>query len=173
MRMFLVISCCLFLISCNSKRNVPVQLTRVNHAWLDSICNSADTTYVKKYVTLKFANTEYFIDGKDSMICQVMKDSLDSIRQIIITKKNKRNFFAEFYSNGQLIAQLPVDSFGHYNGASKYFYQTGFVESEGEYKRGLKTGIWKDLAINGKLISLTEYDSNCQVIKTKLQQNRS
>ncbi len=169
MRMFLVTSYCLFRISCNSKRNVPVHLSRVNHAWLDSICKSADTSYIKKYGTLKFANAEYYFNRKDSIVCQLMKDSSDSITQIIITKKNRRNFFAEYYPNGQLIAQLPLDSFGQYNGASKYFYQNGFVESEGDYKSGLKTGTWKDFDINGKLISLNEYDSNGQAIQTKLQ----
>ena len=137
--------------------------------WLDSVCKAADTSYIKKYGTLKFATAEYYISRKDSLGCQVMKDSSDSIRQIITTKKSKRNFFAEYYPNGQLIAQLPLDSFGQYSGASKYFYQTGIVESEGAYKSGLKTGAWKDFDINGKLISINEYDSNGQVIKTKLQ----
>ena len=166
--MYLVISYCLFLISCNSKRNVPV-LTRVNHAWLDSVCKSADTSYIKKYGTLKFATAEYYIGRKDSIGCQVMKDSSDSIRQIIITKINRRNFFAEYCPNGQLIAQLPLDRFGQYNGASKYFFPNGFVESEGDYKSVLKTGGWKDFDINGKLISLNEYDSNGQAIKSMRQ----
>ena len=92
MRTLLVIFCCLFFISCNSKRNVPVRLTRVNYAWLDSVCKSADTSYIKKYGTLKFANAEYYANRKDSIVCQLMKDSSDSIRQIIITKKTGETF---------------------------------------------------------------------------------
>jgi len=68
-----------------------------------------------------------------------------------------------------LIAQLPLDRFGQYNGASKYFFPNGFVESEGDYKSVLKTGGWKDFDINGKLISLNEYDSNGQAIKSMRQ----
>ena len=113
-------------------------MTRVNHAWLDSITQSADTSYVKKYGTNKFANATYYNNKQHDIICQVMKDLSDSIRQIIITKNNRRNFFAEYYTNGQLMATLQLDSFGQYHGPSKYYYQNGFVESEGNYEHGQK-----------------------------------
>ncbi len=165
MKLLIIIANGIFLFGCASKDNASHKLVSVNHQWLDSIRQSGDTSYVKKYGTLKFANAEYFINRKDAIICQVMKDSSDSVRQIIITKNSRRNYFAEYYPNGQLIAQLPLDSFGQYHGSSKYYYQNGIIESVGDYKNGLKTGIWNNYDASGKLNSISEYDANGRVIK--------
>ena len=160
-----------FLFGCNSKNmNASQQRLGVNYKWLDSIRQSGDTFYVKKYGTTRFAKAEYFVSRKDAVICQVMKDTADTIRQIIVTKNNRRNFFAEYYPNGQLMAQLPLDSFGQNNGDSKYFYLNGSVESEGIYKNNLKTGIWKNYDAGGKLLSTNKYDSNGQALNINPQQ---
>jgi antitoxin component YwqK of YwqJK toxin-antitoxin module len=166
MKIILIIPFCIFFISCNNKKNVAPQLVRVNHGWLDSVMKSADTTYVKKYGTSKFASAEYYVNKEDTAICQVMKDASDSVRQIIITKNSRRIFFAAYYPNGQLVALLPLDSFGQYHGPSKYYYQNGYVESEGEYKNGVKIGTWKNYMETGELISINEYNNNGQVIKS-------
>lgn len=169
MKIVLVIAGCFLLVGCNSKKNNSQQLIRVDDKWLDSVRRSGDTAYVKKYGTSRFAKAEYYLNKKNAVICQVMKDSTDSIRQIIITKNNRRSFFEEYYPNGQLIARLPLDSFGQYHGPSKYYYLNGLVESAGDYKNGLKTGIWKNNNGSGKLISTSEYDTNGQVSKTTYQ----
>jgi antitoxin component YwqK of YwqJK toxin-antitoxin module len=169
MRIILIILSSIFFMSCNDERNVTPKLVGVNHDWLDSVMKSSDTNYVKKYGTAKFANAEYYINKKDTTFCQVMKDASDSVRQIILTKNNRRSFFTEFYPNGQLIAQLTLDTFGQYNGPSKYYYQNGIIESEGEYNNGLKKGNWKNYNESGKLLTITEYNSNGQVVKTNIQ----
>lgn len=166
MKLFLVITGCLFLFACSTKKNALPSMIRVNNSWLDSIRQSSDTSYVKKYGTSKFANAAYYINNKETIICQVMKDSSDSIRQIIITKNNKRSFFAEYYPNGQLMAQLPLDTFGQYHGPSKYYYENGLVESEGDYEHGLKRGVWKNNNKEGKPRGTNEYDTNGNVIKS-------
>lgn len=166
MRIILLVLSCIFFMSCNYERNVTPKLVGINHDWLDSILKSADTSYVKKYGTARFANAEYHIKKRDSFICQVMKDTSDSIRQIIITKKNKRSFFAEYYPNGQLIALLPLDTFGQCHGPSKYYYQNGIIESEGVYNNGLKIGTWKNYMETGERLTITEYNNNGQVIKS-------
>lgn len=56
---------------------------------LDSIKLASDSNYVKKYATNKFANATYYLNHKEGIICQVMKDTEDTIRQIIITKNTK------------------------------------------------------------------------------------
>ena len=167
MKTFLsIITVVFFLISCNTNQPATPQLTGVNYKWLDSVRQAADTTYTKKYGTIKFATAQYFISKKDSTLCQVMKDTAGIIRQVIVTKHNRRTIFAEYYANGQLMAQLPLDSFGQYHGAAKYFYQNGLTQSRGTYKAGLKTGQWKNYNEMGKPFSTSEYDTNGQVIKT-------
>jgi antitoxin component YwqK of YwqJK toxin-antitoxin module len=154
------------LLSCGNTKNAIPPKTGVNHQWLDSVKQSADTIYEKRYGTLKFAKAVYYNNSGTNTICQVMKDSSDSIRQIILTKNGKRSFFAEYYSNGQIIAALPLDGFGQYNGASKYYYENGFIETEGEYQAGLKKGSWKNYDQKGRLISTSKYDGNGQAIET-------
>ena len=155
----------IFLFGCASKKEVAPLAIRVNYNWLDSVKRMSDSTYVKKYGTDKFANATYYKNNKEAVVCQVMKDLSDTIRQIIVTKNGKRNFIAEYYSNGQLVANLPLDSFGQYHGQSIYYYQNGFVESEGSYEHGFKKGIWKNYTIEGKLSEKNEYDSNGNVGK--------
>jgi antitoxin component YwqK of YwqJK toxin-antitoxin module len=165
-KLSLVITGCILTFSCATKKNALQPMISVNHIWLDSIRQTSDTFYVKKYGTKKFANATYYINKKEAFICQVMKDSSDSIRQIIITKNNIRNFFAEYYANGQLMSKLPLDSFGQYHGPSKYYYQNGFIESEGDYYHGLKKGSWKNYDEHGKPTLTNEYDSNGNVVKS-------
>ena len=155
----------IFLFGCASKKEVAPLAIRVNYNWLDSVKRMSDSTYVKKYGTDKFANATYYKNNKEAVVCQVMKDLSDTIRQIIVTKNGKRNFIAEYYSNGQLVANLPLDSFGQYHGASKYYYQNGYPESEGDYQKGLKKGVWKNYNFKGELTGTIEYDINGNAIK--------
>jgi len=149
-----------FLFGCSSKKEMAPLAIRVNYNLLDSVKRISDSTYVKKYGTKKFANATYYIGNKEAVVCQVMKDLSDTIRQIIVTKNGKRNFIAEYYGNGQLVANLPLDSFGQYHGQSIYYYQNGFIESQGSNEHGFKKDIWKYYTSEGKLSEKNEYDSN-------------
>ncbi len=156
---------CVYIFGCSAKKDSLPQKIGINYAWMDSVMQSADTVFEKKYGTTKFANATYYNNQQQDIICQVMRDSSDSIRQIIMTKNGQRIFLAEYYANGQLMAKLALDSFGQYQGPSKYYHQNGFVESEGDYEHGLKKGAWKNYSGEGKLISTSEYDANGNVIK--------
>jgi antitoxin component YwqK of YwqJK toxin-antitoxin module len=165
MKLIVLILACIGIFSCAAKKESLPQKISVNYTWLDSVRQSADTVYVKKYGTTKFANATYYNNQQLDIVCQVMRDSSDSIRQIIMTKKGQRIFVAEYYANGQLIAKLPLDSFGQYHGPSKYYYQNGFIESEGGYEHGLKKGAWENYSSKGKSTGTSQYDSNGNVLK--------
>ncbi|WP_301930668.1 hypothetical protein [Ferruginibacter sp.] len=160
-----IITAFLFMFGCNAKKEKAPSTTGVNYNWLDSIKKSSDTSYVKKYGTNKFATATYYINSKESVVCQVMKDASDTVRQIIITKNNKRIFFAEYYGNGQLKAKLSLDTFGQYHGPATWFYENGYTESEGDYVHGFKKGEWKNYNQLGELTGKNEYDSNGNVTK--------
>ena len=133
---------------------------------IDSVIKNSDSSYVKPYKRTDFVNAYFYINKKDSSVCQLMKDSSGTIRQIIISRKKVRIFFAQYYANGQLEADLPLDKFGQCHGSAIYYYQNGVTQSRGEYIHGLKNGQWKNYDPKGKLLSVDEYDSNGQLIKS-------
>jgi antitoxin component YwqK of YwqJK toxin-antitoxin module len=164
MKCVLILIAYFFMLGCNPKKEKPNRVTGVNCSWLDSIKKSSDTTYIKKYGTNKFATATYYINSKEAITCQVMKDLSDSIRQIIVTKNNKRIFIAEYYGNGQLMAKLPLDTFGQYHGPATWFYENGYKESNGEYVHGFKKGEWKNYNQQGEFTGKNEYDSNGNIV---------
>src|SRR6187401_3217207 len=91
----------LFLISCDIKNQNP-GIIKVNQSMLDSIKLKSDTNYSKPYRNADFVTSEYFINRKDSTVCQLMKDSSGQIRQILIARNNRTLFTAQYYKNGQL-----------------------------------------------------------------------
>ena len=132
---------------------------------LDAFIKQSDSSYNKPYYRTDFVTAWYYINKKDSAVCQVMKDSANNIRQVIIAKKDVRTFFAAFYPNGQLQADLPLDGFGQYHGDATYYYPSGHTESSGTYEHGIKTGDWKYFDEKGKLLSTEKYDNSGQLIK--------
>jgi antitoxin component YwqK of YwqJK toxin-antitoxin module len=138
----------------------------INSTWLDSIITSSDSSYTKPYYRSDFVTAEYYLNKNDATVCQLMKDSAGKIRQIVITKKEVRTFFGQYYSNGQLQASLPLDAFGQYHGASTYYYKSGSVKSSGNYVHGFKNGTWENYNENSKLLFTEEFDSNGGLIKT-------
>ena len=165
MKYIFIFAACFLWFGCHFKKKDLSTVIMVDYKWLDSVRQSSDTSYSRKYGSYKFATAFYYINNKAASICQVMKDSADTIRQIIITKNNKRNFVAEYYANGQLMAKLPLDSFGQYHGPSLYYYQNGFIESQGSYEHGFKKDSWKNYTEEGKLTDTKEYDSKGNVGK--------
>ena len=150
---------------CLQRDNNTTPDKTVNKAWLDSIITKSDSSYSKAYRRNHFDSAFYYINKKDSSVCQLMKDPSQNIRQIIIARKNVRSFFATYYANGQIQADLPLDEFGQYHGLSTYYYANGRTESTGNYKHGIKTGAWKYFDEKGRLVSTDTYDDNGQAIK--------
>lgn len=155
--------------SCSQQdANVVVKAKKtIDHRWLDSVIKQhSDSTYTKPYKRTDFVTAAWYINKKDSSVCQLMRDSADTVRQVIIAKKGIRTFFAQYYENGQIQADLPLDEFGQYHGAAVYYYKDGTVENSGAYIHGLKNGQWENFDVNGKLVSADEYNINGQVVKT-------
>lgn len=155
----LLLILCLF--SCTHQSNQKDQVLEK----LDDFIAHSDSSYSKPYYRTDFVTASYYINKKDSAVCQVMKDSSKTIRQVIIAKKNVRTFFAAFYSNGQLQADLPLDEFGQYHGNTTYYYPSGRTESSGRYEHGIKTGAWKYFDEKGRLLSTDYYDKSGQPVK--------
>lgn len=157
----------LFLVgSCkNASEQSEIIVKQLNQHWIDSIIHASDSSYVRNYKRTDFVTAHFYIHRKDSTVAQFMKDSAGTIRQIIVAKNQVRHFFAQYYPNGQLQAELPLDPFGQYNGLSTYYDSTGRIISTGAYLHGFKTGKWKSFNPEGKYLSTEEYNSNGQLIQ--------
>ncbi len=152
----------LFLFSCIQQNGNSKILA---NSFIDSIIRSSDSSYEKPYYRTDFVTASYYTNKKDSTVCQLMKDSADIIRQIIIAKKDIRIFFGSYYKNGQLQADLPLDEFGQYHGTGTFYYEDGNLQSTGSFNQGLKTGTWKVYDEKGKLTATDTFDKNGQLIQ--------
>jgi len=150
--------------SCRNN-NVCSRLT-VDDNLVDSVKKKSDTSYTKRYRNKEFAVAEYYINRKDTTVCQLMKDTTNQIRQIIITKNDVRLYTAEYYSNGQLKAHLPFDEAGKLKGEGEFYFENGCVKNKGAFNHGLYRGEWTNYNDKGQIISRDQYDSNGQLIKT-------
>lgn len=108
--------------------------------WLDSIIKNSYSTFSRPYKRSDFVTANYYTHKELNTVFQVMKDSSEHIRQITISKKKVRTFIAQYYSNGQLTASIPLDGFGQYQGAAFYYYENGATQNEGLYHHGLNAG---------------------------------
>ena len=150
----------LFIFSCTQQNgNAKILSTSL----IDSIIKNSDSSYEKPYYRTDFVTAAYYINKKDSSVCQLMKDSAGIIRQIIIVKKDVRIFFASYYKNGQLQANLPLDEFGQYHGTGNFYYEDGSIQSSGAYNHGLKNGEWNVYDEKGKIIATDNFDKNGQL----------
>jgi antitoxin component YwqK of YwqJK toxin-antitoxin module len=152
---------------CTQKSPALKEVIRIDNAWLDSVKRQSDSNWAKPYRNNYFVQTEYYLNRKDSVITQLMKDSAGTIRQINIAKyDNFRLFFAEYYANGQLMAHLPLDAVGKNHGAAKQYYESGVVKSKGSYNHGLYVGQWENFDKEGNMVSIDVYDKNGQLVNT-------
>ena len=162
---YFLIAASIIICSCTEQNsNNKVSLKTFNRTWLDSIIKLSDSSYIKPYKRSDFVTAIFYINNKDSSICQVMKDSAGIIRQVIISQKNIRSFFGTYYKNGQVQADLPLDEFGQYHGTGIFYYEDGNLQSQGNFTHGIKTGPWKIYNEKGKLTATDEFDKNGQVI---------
>lgn len=155
----------LTVIGCNEHARHASTAKYIDHAWLDSITKNSDSSYSKPYRRTDFVTAEFYINKKDSSICQLMKDSAGGIRQIIIAKNDVRTFFAQYYPNGAIQANLPLDKFGQYHGTGTFYYEDGTIQSTGSFDHGLKSGQWQVFDEKGKLVFTDDYDKNGQLTK--------
>lgn len=158
------LSALIILASCSSKRTVT-KITFDQHL-LDSVKRKADTSYSKRYRTEEFTTADYYVNRKDTSVCQVMKDDSGRVRQVIMARKAIRLYTAEYFSNGQLKAKLNFDSLGRLSGPCVYYYESGMVKSEGGFQAGIYTGEWKNYKENGKLERKDQFDSSGALINS-------
>jgi antitoxin component YwqK of YwqJK toxin-antitoxin module len=167
MRVFCSIIFLVLLFSCAEQGNAGKEIVKINMQWLDSVKSKSDTSWIQPYRNNEFVTAEYYVDRKDSIVTQIMKDSANTIRQIVIAKYDKvRLVFAEYYANGQLKAQLPLDKEGRYDGEARYFYEDGTVKSYGFFYKGIHSGKWKNYNEKGKLVSTDIYDTSGRYINS-------
>ncbi len=138
------------------------------NSFIDSIIKKSDSSYKKAYYRSDFVTAQYYINRKDSTLCQLMRDSAGNIRQVIITKKDTRIFYGSYYTNGQIQADLPLDAFGQYHGTGKFYYEDGSLQSTGNYQHGFKTGAWKVYNEKGKETANDNFDQNGNLIPQKM-----
>ena len=148
--------------SCNQNVTKDTQLKKVNTTLLDSVIKTSDSVYHKVQYTGEFVKADYYTNKKDIVLMQVMKAADSSIRQVTITKNNRRIYFAQYYENGQLKGEYSFDGYGSNAGASKEYYRNGMVKEEGEYKAGFRIGKWQEYDSTGKKSELAQYDENGQ-----------
>jgi antitoxin component YwqK of YwqJK toxin-antitoxin module len=162
---FFVIISVLFITGCK-QQNVNNKI--LANSFVDSVIKKSDSSYQKKYYRSDFVTAQYYVNKKDSTVCQLMKDSAGLIKQIIITKKDIRIFFGSYYKNGQLQADLPLDVFGQYHGNGKFYYEDGTLQSSGSYLHGFKNGAWKVYDEKGKETATDNFDQNGNLIPQKM-----
>lgn len=165
-RILAVIIVIIFCACNNAGDNKMLPVKTANKHWVDSIIAISDSSYSKPYKRTDFVTAYYYVNKKDSSICQVMKDSAGVIRQIILSKQNARKYFASFYSNGQIEADLPLDEYGQFNGTAVYYFFNGKIQSTGKYVHGFKNGKWDNFNETGEKLPTEEYDENGRLIKT-------
>ncbi len=161
MRLVFLIPVALFLFSCSQQKNIK----NLDKAWLDSIIKKSDSSYTKPYFRTDFVTAVYYLNKKDSTLTQLMKDSAGHTRQIIIMKNNTRTFFAQYYANGNIQAELPLDAYGQYHGTGNFYYENGKLQSTGNFTHGLKTGQWKVYDVAGNTTATDNFDKNGQLIQ--------
>ena len=163
----LFISLFVIAVGCKQTNNTePFVNNKLNKNWLQKIIRLSDSNYSKPYYRREFVTASYYMNKRDSTLCQVMRDSSQQVRQIIIEKNSIRKFYAQFYPNGQITAMVKLNQQGQLEGEATNFYPNGNVKSKGKYYNGLSVGIWEMYDENRKIIAKEEYDSNGQILKT-------
>ena len=147
----------ILLTACNQKKHPSVPLIKFRQAFLDSIINKSDTFYTKPYKRPDFVTADYY-RLKDSSLVQVMRDSTKQVRQVLISRRNTRVYLAQYYANGQLMADLKTDEYGQFDGPAIYYYEDGSVQRKGNYAHGFSTGDWKEYDKNGEM-KIVKFDA--------------
>ncbi len=150
---------------CSCTNNKTTERITIDTAYIDSVKSTADSVYSKAQYTAEFAWSDYYRNSQDSTLMQIMKGKDSLIKQVIVTKNNRRIYFAQFYDNGQLKAAYEFDSYGTNNGPSKEYYENGRVREEGNYKSGFRTGEWQEYDSTGKKTNLIRYNAFGQVVR--------
>ncbi|MET0392642.1 MAG: hypothetical protein ABW019_05855, partial [Chitinophagaceae bacterium] len=139
---------------------------KLNNAWLKNIINSSDSAYSRPYYRSDFVTASYYINKKDSTLAQVMRDSAERVRQVIVEKNGVRSFSAQFYPTGYAITIAGLNPQGQFHGQATFLYADGRVKSKGQYENGFYSGVWETYSPEGKLVLREEYGPGARLLKT-------
>jgi antitoxin component YwqK of YwqJK toxin-antitoxin module len=161
-----VVICSAFCWMSCGENNKSFEKITVDNSLIDSVKKVSDSSYVKPYYSGYFASATYYLNSADSTLMQVMKDSSNKVRQVIIAKNNKRLYFTQYYANGQLMASYYFNADGQNDGESKEYFENGAVSMSGKYSNGLRTGKWKNFNEKGEYLFSAVYNNNGQQVST-------
>lgn len=152
--------------SCRESSDQPLKNNRLNKAWLNQLIKRSDSSYSKPYFRRDFAVASYYLIRKDSILCQVMKDSSERIRQVLLQQKGVLRNSMMFYENGQLIDDISLDEKGQNHGPVIQYYPNGALRARGSYRHGLHYGNWDFFDETGQLTEKRVFDSTGVMIQS-------
>jgi antitoxin component YwqK of YwqJK toxin-antitoxin module len=157
----------LILVSCGQTKKSDIEVIKFDTEIINDLNKSSDTVYSEHIGRTDFFTVDYYVNSEDSVTTKLFKDSIGNVVAYNKTKNNKVFFVIEYFPNGQVRGKLPEKIDEEYNGPARYYYEDGRVKSEGQFKKGLWSGEWKNYDKNGNLISIDDYgDGNINPVRT-------
>lgn len=118
-------------------------------------CNNAIAQHRYTDTIIKYYNSEWNEINPDVSICHyigIYKKTSDSVW-------HARDFYADTKTL-QMESTYLDDSLKVQHGKTYFYYRDGQIESEGDYFKGKRVGLWKRFARNGRLIDSARYKSS-------------
>ena len=167
MKILTIFGLLIIIVSCGQTNKSDIEVIKFDAKIIDHLRRTSDTTYSEHVGRTDFYTVEYFVNRRDSVITKIFKDSIGNVVAQNKARNDKVFFAIEYFPNGQVMGKLPEKIDGEYSGIARYYYEDGRVKSEGQFKKGLWSGEWKNYDKNGTLISIDDYgDGNVSSIKT-------
>jgi len=94
-----------------------------------------------------------YIDGAVDGIAIFYHDNMENTQksEVQFDMDQIVDLYKEFYKNGSRKALLYYEN-GKVNGDAEFYYKSGVLKMEGQYKRGLRKGKWKHYSETGQLL---------------------
>ena len=142
-------------ISCNLNNNSKVVAHKLNKDSLNTVLKGFTLINIDTTAQSDFYYTYNYKSNTDSTLIRILFDSLKNISGINKNKNEVNLFVAEYYTNGQIKGDVPLNKDGEVDGLATYYYEDGRLRRLGYWKRNLQVGEWK------------EYDKNRTPVKNK------
>ena len=134
----------LVLMSCNVNTKSKIVVHKINR---DSIYKIIMERYILINTDTPARHDFYYIyqykNKGDSSIFKILEDSLHNIKGINISRNGINIFGAEYYANGQIKGDVPINKSGETEGLATYYYEDGRIRCKGYWKEYQQVGEWK------------------------------
>ena len=129
---------------------------------LESIKSISDSTYNRynKDSTIRYET--YRIDSNTTAFAAYRTNYLLAI---VSRFDGNDTSVAEYYMNGQLMADLNFEKDGTLDGPATYYYGDGRIKTTGEFVNGKRQGRWRNYDEAGDLIEILIYDQDGKIEK--------